>query len=97
MLPYDGITVGQAIKVECFDISTSGIFFYSDFKPTVDAAMQVAFSAPVGGRNASFVLDARAVRVEEAASGTVGVAARLEPGNFLPDQQLQALRKKEPV
>src|SRR5207302_3021064 len=25
LLPYDGITVGQAMKVECFDISTSGI------------------------------------------------------------------------
>lgn len=75
------------------DISSKGIFFYSDLRPRVDSPVQIAFVAPVSGKETKFVLKARTIRIEDAASGTIGVAARLEPGNFLPTQQVQELRR----
>ena len=65
------------------DISTGGIFFYSDFAPKLGADIRVEFSVNIAGKRLQFELTCKAIRIVDVETGAIGVAARLQGCSFM--------------
>ena len=81
------ITVGSEYNAEHVafvrDISTRGIFFYSDFRPTPGQQISLVLEYLKGTNRVRLHLSGKVVRLEQsAADSAVGIAIRFDAAQF---------------
>jgi hypothetical protein len=65
------------------DVSSQGIFFFSDFTPDCGTRLVLRFNVPLGDRKMRIECQAEVLRVESNAQGAaVGIAARMRAKQF---------------
>lgn len=78
------------------DVSATGIFFYSDFKPPVGSRVSLTMEIRSSGGNTRVRCDGNVVRVEQVRSGAApGIAMLLDSQqlSFVPSRPVQRLSK----
>ena len=60
------------------DFNFNGIYLFSNFRPQLGSALEVAFSVPDSASYKRFQAQGRVVRVEPMNSGVVGIAAEFQ-------------------
>jgi PilZ domain-containing protein len=67
------------------DVSASGLYFYSDFRPQPGARLALRFLMPVLDRKVPMQCEVEVIRVEKGENGAaVGIGARLHGQQFVP-------------